>query len=174
MVVLLPELRRLGPIDLVRRLRRLEGTCIVAVEDPAAEVSRPVLEGLAALTRATRIEIVRADLSLERASRRRGLASLGGLAGSSVEGRRALHVARRELAGLLTEPRARAGLEGSRVLYLNANLWFGLKAGGSIAHVAGVVNALLDLDREVAWRPPSIPWESRRRPKSSGSSPRTG
>jgi glycosyltransferase involved in cell wall biosynthesis len=29
------------------------------------------------------------------------------------------------------------------VLYVNANLWFGLKAGGSVGHVAGVVNSLL-------------------------------
>jgi glycosyltransferase involved in cell wall biosynthesis len=148
-VVLLPELRRLGPLQLLRRLRELEGICIVAVEDPAAEVSRAVLEGLAVLTRATRIEIVHPDLSRERASRVRGLAALGSLAGSAIEGRRALHLARRELAGLLAEPRARGRLEGDHVLYLNANLWFGLKAGGSVTHVAGVVNALVEFDRDV-------------------------
>ena len=148
-VVLLPELRRLGPLQLLRRLRELEGICIVAVEDPAAEVSRAVLEGLAVLTRATRIEIVHPDLSRERASRVRGLAALGSLAGSAIEGRRALHLARRELAGLLAEPRARGRLEGDHVLYLNANLWFGLTAGGSVTHVAGVVNALVEFDRDV-------------------------
>ena len=149
-VVLLPELRRLGPVQLLRRLRELKGRCIVAVEDPAAELSLPVLEGLAVLTRASSIEIVRWDLSREHASRARGLAALGSLTGSSLEGRRALHVARRELARLVAAPRESAELVGNRVLYLNANLWFGLKAGGSVAHVAGVVNALANLDHEVA------------------------
>src|SRR5262249_28065624 len=30
---------------------------------------------------------------------------------------------------------------GKNVLYLNANLWFGVKAGGSVGHISGVVNA---------------------------------
>lgn len=148
-VVLLPELRRLGTVELLRRLRELTGTCIVAVEDPAAEVSMPVLEGLAVLTRASSIEIVRSDLSREHASRARGVLALGGLAGSIIEGKHALRVARRELDELLSAPQAKAELIGERVLYLNANLWFGLKAGGSIAHVAGIVNALAALGRDV-------------------------
>lgn len=32
--------------------------------------------------------------------------------------------------------------ETKNVLYLNTNLWFGVKAGGSVGHIAGVVNAL--------------------------------
>src|SRR5262249_8484718 len=31
----------------------------------------------------------------------------------------------------------------SRIAYINANLWFGVKAGGSVGHISGVVNALL-------------------------------
>ena len=38
---------------------------------------------------------------------------------------------------------------GNRILYLNGNLWLGLKAGGSVGHVAGVVNGLAALGREV-------------------------
>jgi glycosyltransferase involved in cell wall biosynthesis len=30
-----------------------------------------------------------------------------------------------------------------RVAYLNANLWFGVKAGGSVGHISGVINGLL-------------------------------
>lgn len=32
--------------------------------------------------------------------------------------------------------------QAKNILYINANLWFGLKAGGSVGHIAGVVNAL--------------------------------
>ncbi|HUP33393.1 MAG TPA: glycosyltransferase [Gaiellaceae bacterium] len=35
------------------------------------------------------------------------------------------------------------------LLYVNANLWFGVRAGGSVGHVAGVVNALLRRGLEV-------------------------
>jgi glycosyltransferase involved in cell wall biosynthesis len=148
-VVLLPELRRLGPAGLLRRLRSLSGSCLVVSEDPSAEVLIPVLEGLASITRARSVDVVRSDLSSERISRQQGLAALGGLAASAVEGRYALRAAKRELDVLTHTPRMDATASGSHVLYLNANLWFGVKSGGSVAHVAGVVNALSEIGREV-------------------------
>jgi glycosyltransferase involved in cell wall biosynthesis len=36
-----------------------------------------------------------------------------------------------------------------RVLYLNANLWFGVKAGGSVGHISGVANGLARQGYEV-------------------------
>ncbi|MEZ5850032.1 MAG: glycosyltransferase [Hyphomicrobiaceae bacterium] len=33
----------------------------------------------------------------------------------------------------------------NRVLYLNSNLWFGVKAGGSVGHISGVVNGMHEL-----------------------------
>ena len=148
-IVILAELRQLGSRRLLRRLRSLEGACVVVVEDPGATVLLPVLEALAAVTRATSIDVVRPDLTRSRVSRVGGLASLAGLAGSSVEGQRALRVARREVDKLLQAQRAPARAVGSNVLYLNANLWLGLKAGGSVAHVAGVANALQRSGRPV-------------------------
>src|SRR5439155_8444722 len=51
----------------------------------------------------------------------------------------------RMLEDLAATPRkASAEIVGRRVLYLNSNLWFGLKAGGSVAHVAGVVNGFVE------------------------------
>lgn len=42
-----------------------------------------------------------------------------------------------------------------RILYLNANLWFGVKAGGSVGHISGVVNGFIekgfDLDYVAAY-----------------------
>ena len=37
---------------------------------------------------------------------------------------------------------ARLGTSG-RVVSINANLWFGVKAGGSLAHTGGVANGLV-------------------------------
>jgi len=39
----------------------------------------------------------------------------------------------------------------NKVMYLNCNLWFGVKAGGSVGHVAGVVNALSEKNIEVTY-----------------------
>ncbi|GJL65037.1 MAG: hypothetical protein NPIRA05_00080 [Nitrospirales bacterium] len=38
-----------------------------------------------------------------------------------------------------------------RLMYLNCNLWFGVKAGGSVGHIAGVVNAFLKKGIEVSF-----------------------
>ena len=140
LVLVVPQLRRLGPLELLRRLRTLRGNCVVVIEDPGALALRPTLEALAALTRARTITVIGPGLSHERVSRAHGIASLGGLALSVAHGQEALVLARRELRRLLEEPRLEDFSPGSGVLYLNPSLWFGLTAGGSVAHVAGVVN----------------------------------
>ncbi len=38
---------------------------------------------------------------------------------------------------------------GKKILYINENLWFGLKGGGSVGHVAGVINELYQQNYEV-------------------------
>jgi glycosyltransferase involved in cell wall biosynthesis len=43
------------------------------------------------------------------------------------------------------------------VLYLKNNLWFGLRAGGSVGHVAGVINGLAELGHEVCFVSPEAP-----------------
>ncbi len=60
-VLVLPELRRLSAWHLVRRLRSLQGLCLLPLEDPSSEALLPILEGLAASTRAYAIEVVRSD-----------------------------------------------------------------------------------------------------------------
>jgi glycosyltransferase involved in cell wall biosynthesis len=141
-VAVLPELRRLGPVELLRRLRSLDGRCLLPLEDPNSATLLPILQGLAAVTRARTIEVIERDLSSHRTSRLQGIAGITGLAAASLDAQRALRVARRDLDALLRAPRQQPSATGRRVLYLNANLWFGLKAGGSVAHVAGVANAL--------------------------------
>ena len=140
-VLVLPELRRLGPVALLRRLASVRGRVLLAIEDPSSETLLPILEALAVASGARRIEIVRRDRSPQQITRVAGVAGAFGLAAASVDGQRALRTARHELDELLRAPRTEADA-GDRVLYLNANLWFGVMAGGSIAHVAGVVNAL--------------------------------
>lgn len=159
-LLVLPELRRLGAAALIRRLGSLSGHCLLALEDPASEPLLPILEGLATMTRARVIEIARPGGARERVSRRRSAAHVLALSAASVDGQAALRRARRELDELIAAPREITEVVGREVLFLNANLWFGVKAGGSIAHVAGVVNALLargyDVDLATASEPVGI------------------
>lgn len=148
-IVVLPELRRLGPAGLLRRLVSLDGHCVIPLEDPSSAALLPILEGLAAVTRARSIEIVRSDGSRNPTSRGRSAMHIGAFAAATVDAKRAVLAAERELRRLLQAPRSSPRLEGSSVLYLNTNLWFGVKAGGSIAHIAGVANALVQSGYEL-------------------------
>jgi glycosyltransferase involved in cell wall biosynthesis len=49
------------------------------------------------------------------------------------------------LARLGTSPAGRIPLAHGPVLYMRTDLWYGLTSGGSVAHVAGVVNELAEL-----------------------------
>jgi glycosyltransferase involved in cell wall biosynthesis len=147
----LPALRRLPLRALVSELRRYEGRpCLLAFEDPASSAVQPVLHCLAVFAGPSSIEIVDSGGSATPISLRRLPAELADLAGGTAEGMLAALAARREVARLRSLPRANTprGRTG-RALYLNANLWLGLKAGGSVGHVAGVVNGLCELGYEV-------------------------
>jgi len=143
-VVILPELRRLPPGQLAARLRQLRGTCVIALEDPASETLLPILEVVASLTAARRIEVAHADRPREATSRRRGIVHGAQLTAASVAAQAELRRAEKETASLLEAPPQHTTPSLERVLYLNANLWFGVTTGGSVAHVAGVVNALAE------------------------------
>lgn len=147
----LAELRRLPLVEMVRVLRGLRGAPVYLLlenEDSLAVLS--ILKTTAALAGAKPVVAVGPDLSLQHVSRAESARSLAALLGASVHGRLALRACRKELDELLAASRAEAPLgPTNRILYLNGNLWLGLKAGGSIGHVAGVVNGLSALGREV-------------------------
>jgi glycosyltransferase involved in cell wall biosynthesis len=44
-----------------------------------------------------------------------------------------------------------------RILYIKNNMWFGIRAGGSVGHVAGVINAFSQLGHDVAFVSPEAP-----------------
>ena len=141
----LAELRRHGGIRLIAELRRIRpDALLLPIEDENSLALLPILQLLAGLTRAGTIKMVHPDLGMQQISRlsvaadvfRFGLASLGCLASAAFSWI--------ELRRLLGKPRLslHMPMNKDRVLYLKTNLWFGIKAGGSVGHIAGVVNAL--------------------------------
>lgn len=148
-LLVLPELRRLSAASLVRTLASMRGRCLLPLEDPTSEPLLPILEGLAAVTRARTIATVRPGGAVQPISRLRGASHAATLLAATADAQTALRLSRREVDGLLRLPRVDLRPTGRRVVFLNTNLWFGVKAGGSIAHVAGVVNGLREHDYEV-------------------------
>lgn len=136
------DLRRLPLREVLGRVRAHSGEdWFLPAEDWNSDAILPTLETVAALSRPRRVTVVSGDLELATRSRLHAPVALAAIVAASVRGRGALRTSAAELRRLLQEPRvpARAG-GGDGVLYVNANLWFGLKVGGSVGHVAGVVN----------------------------------
>ncbi|MBI3675792.1 MAG: glycosyltransferase [Proteobacteria bacterium] len=143
----LSDLRKVSSLALARKL--LFSRCDVVVVPMASvndEALLPILKFVASLIPAGRRVVLRWDGTEEAFSRLSQAASALGVLAASVAGyvamlrnhgrSRELNAAERMTASL----RANARI----VAYLNANLWIGVKAGGSLAHVNGVVSALLN------------------------------
>jgi len=138
------ELRQLSPMKLVRRLRTLGASKLfLPVEDEASRCLLPFLKGLAAVPDAGAIKIVTPDLRIEDVKRWALGRAVADLTAASIVAARDTAACRAETQTLLRESHSPRRLDPSkRVLYIKGNVLFGLKAGGSIGHVAGVVNAL--------------------------------
>ena len=131
----LPELRRLPRSSSLRALRVGRGDrCVLAIEDGSTYGVLSVLEMASALTGASLLQVAHPDLRLERLSRTRAATAFGPLAAASAAGQAAVLRARRDLKRLAAEPREPLPFpaEPAALLYVNPNLWFGLKVGGSV------------------------------------------
>jgi O-antigen/teichoic acid export membrane protein/glycosyltransferase involved in cell wall biosynthesis len=140
------ELRRASLSALLRGLRAIDSPrVLVATEDAAGAAMLPVLELLASLTRARELHSVDAQLQRRAFSRWRATGHGLALADESLRAGADFLLARQELRALARAARL-APLAESRgtAAYLNCNLWFGVKAGGSVGHISGVANALMD------------------------------
>jgi glycosyltransferase involved in cell wall biosynthesis len=125
---------------------------LISLEDEDARAVLPFLKLLAAVSPARRIEIINADLQQNDTSRWSLVTDVASIVTTSIRGGLAAARTRRAATALLNTPRIRPlSSAGKRVFYINANLWFGLKAGGSIGHVAGVANALAQRGYELTY-----------------------
>jgi glycosyltransferase involved in cell wall biosynthesis len=141
----LPELRQLPLPQIVRRFRGMRGGVLsIPLEDESAKAVLPLLKIVAGFSDARVVEIVRPDLSRERVSRIDSVQAVLALLLASVSAYLSLRKTRSDLKRLLRVSRIEPQPSTRRkIFYLNANLWFGVKAGGSVGHVAGVANGLL-------------------------------
>lgn len=150
-VVDINALQALGPAGAIRRLRRLRPErLIIPVEDASGYYSLPILQVLAVATSSASLFVATPEAQLEQFTRLSALPKLAQFVGSSAVNFLSALASRLRLAYLRSKPRMLCVSHvARRILYINGNLWFGLKAGGSIGHVAGVINSLLRRGYEV-------------------------
>ncbi|KZB51830.1 hypothetical protein AUP41_06460 [Thalassospira xiamenensis] len=117
---------------------------ILPIEEKNSAALLPVLKLLAACTRSRKICIVNPDLRIEVVSRWQIVRDMTHFLAASIACLWAAFHARAELAKLLSVDRSAFSppSQNAPVLYLKTNLWFGIKAGGSVGHIAGIVNGL--------------------------------
>jgi glycosyltransferase involved in cell wall biosynthesis len=145
------ELRVLSPVALLRTLRGLSASRLfLPFEETSSRSILPLMKGLAALTGAPVINVVGPDLRIEAVTRWNVGQSLIKMVVASAVAARDMARCEADVKRLLRLPRPVVkAVDGNRVLYIKGNLSFGFQAGGSIGHVAGVVNALAASRRQV-------------------------
>ena len=152
--VTVAQLRSQGLTGLLRQLWSMRADPItLPIEEENSLALLPMLKLLAACTRSRSICVLYPDFRRETV--RRWAIGLDALrfACASISCLWSAYRARRELSTLLTQPRIEFGsfAANDSILYLKTNLWFGIKAGGSVGHIAGVVNELQRLGHSVSF-----------------------
>lgn len=139
----LAEIRRQPPVAALKSLRAAATqSCYIAIEDDSSWAVLPILQTIGSATWPSRLQLVRKDLSQSKMSRARIPIAVAMTLLATAHGAMAARRAAAELDRLRNANRiAVAAASPRQLLYLNSNLWFGLKVGGSVGHVAGVVNA---------------------------------
>lgn len=137
------------------RYRRVVLPC----EVPEASAVLSIVELLGIAHKLPSLVVCDPEGNLRRVTFGEVLSGVGGLALATFVGRRARHRSGQSALSARQQPRwSRRLAEGAqRVLYLKNNLWFGLRAGGSVGHVAGVINGLVELGHEVRFVSPEAP-----------------
>lgn len=139
----LAEIRRQPLREALRRLRAASAAgCYIAIEDDSSRALLPILQAIGSTTWPRTMRLVHEDLSTSGLSRARVPFAIAATVSASLRGAVAARTAAAQLEQLRRSTRVEvAAAHPRRLLYLNSNLWFGLKVGGSVGHVAGVVNA---------------------------------
>jgi glycosyltransferase involved in cell wall biosynthesis len=140
----LSTIRKKGAIGAVTELRQQKcNNLILASESVESEGLISVLKSFALISKAKSIFLLSPQYKLEEISRWKIISSLLQILSATFSGFYALLYAFLEMRMFKKKPSKETQLKRDEsVLYLNMNLWYGVKVGGSVGHIAGVVNEL--------------------------------
>ena len=149
--VTISDLRHLSIFQVIQRLRQLRGEMmLLPLEDENSMAILPILEMMAVVGRAKVIEVVLPGGERRRFFRRQASRSFFSFLRASARGLASIRGCNRELTSLVKADIVLPQIsDAKRGLFLNANLWFGVKAGGSVGHISGVINGFINLGYDV-------------------------
>ena len=125
---------------------------IVAVEDEASIAAAAILQILASVTHGEELYSLSPGEPPRRFSRLLAIRALFMLGIRSFAASAVVAFTWIQLARLMRTTRSAPAIGiSARAFYLNANVWFGVKAGGSVGHISGVVNGFSDLSLRVTF-----------------------
>jgi len=155
----LSQLRAMGLRPMLRFLRTLNAERIVlAMGDEEEAPLQPYLQILVSLALAGIIEKVGPDLRRSHYARWQTIPAVGRIGLASIDGALAVLRSTSELQQLSDEPRLSAGrMRGKRIIYVKGTSAFGVLAGGSVGHTAGVVNGFVRRGFDVDFVAPHAP-----------------
>lgn len=155
------ELRHAGVVEFLRlvataRWRRI----VIPYEVSEAKSVLSIVTLVAAAHRFPSVEICDPEGNLRRVRPHEYAFACTGLAFASLHGawaRVCSTMGARAALRRTSRRRVRAIVGRQRILYLKNSLWFGLRAGGSVGHVAGVISGLVQLGHDVRFVSPEGP-----------------
>jgi glycosyltransferase involved in cell wall biosynthesis len=159
----LNELRLLSLKRLFRRMRALRAsTLTVVIQDISERSLLGLMLALASFSRAHQLQVH--DLpsgTIRQVTRMRALLNIIDTAIATGAGLLCILRLRRLARTLLRKPPLQFGpFKARKALYLKSNLMLGVKAGGSVGHIAGVANELFKLDPSMCFlaseQPPMV------------------
>lgn len=159
------ELRRQPRRALGLLVRRYDGAA-ACLQDVEAPLYRDFVLAYLFLVRARRKVLLDPAGGMVKVDAREGWRALWRCAGDAVRGPLEYAFARRLAIRLARRQPARRGAATRRVAYLRATLWQDAKAGGSVAHTAGVLGGLAGAGFEPVYFgtadfPPAHRWATR-------------
>lgn len=142
--ITLRQLRGMGLTGWIRKMLSLKADCLyIVLEDEEERALLPILKAVACMATAQEKFLVMPDRSKVSLTVGDAVSSGIGFLQATIAGQMAKRRAWKEVRELKNRPLDKVNWTGTKSLfYFKTNLWFGVKAGGSVGHVAGVVNAL--------------------------------
>ncbi|MCR9191742.1 MAG: glycosyltransferase family 4 protein [Gammaproteobacteria bacterium] len=144
--LLLSELRKKPLLVLWKFLRACQSEKIfIPLESQGSQILLPILQLIAKIPRSKQAWIISPDLKFQEITLRYMIRSCYGLFKNTLFINLFYWRHRREPRTLLKQSLSQySPRDSNQILYLNTNLWFGVKAGGSVGHIAGVINGLVN------------------------------
>jgi glycosyltransferase involved in cell wall biosynthesis len=145
MYLTLSELRRLKFIEILKKIRQKNQNIIyLAFEDEGSKKLKGLLLLITFFSNAKKIKSFDVDFSFEKISRLELFPSILKLIWGTLYAFYNMLKCHHQIKRLHKFNRIDYVGSSKNILYLKTNLWFGTKVGGSIGHVAGVINGFLD------------------------------